>query len=162
MERLSEKAIDIINELHTERLDYNSEYLPLIEAANSLAAYENSGMEPCDYSAMSHALQQAKRAREDLTEMIRIIGGAGLDRLKELAEADKAGRLLILDDETALALAAVVYGCDTNRRLIGATHMWDFRGRCGGPKQITYSRAIQKLNGLAENVLNKGGESDGT
>lgn len=42
MERLSDTAIDIINDLHTERLDYNSEYLPLIDAANKLAEYENA------------------------------------------------------------------------------------------------------------------------
>lgn len=41
MERLSDNAIDIINDLHTERLDYLSEYIPLINAANRLAGYEN-------------------------------------------------------------------------------------------------------------------------
>ena len=46
MERLSDTAIEIINELHTERLDYSSEYIPLIDAANRLAAYEDSGLEP--------------------------------------------------------------------------------------------------------------------
>ena len=46
MERLSDNAIEIINALHTEKLDYNSEYLPLIEAANHLAAYENTGLTP--------------------------------------------------------------------------------------------------------------------
>ncbi len=42
MERLSDNAIDIIDELHTERLDYNSEYLLLINAANKLQEYENA------------------------------------------------------------------------------------------------------------------------
>ena len=46
MERLSDTAIEIINELHTERLDYSSEYIPLIDAANRLSAYEDSGLEP--------------------------------------------------------------------------------------------------------------------
>lgn len=41
MERLSYNAIDIINELHTERLHYFSEYIPLIDAANRLAEYED-------------------------------------------------------------------------------------------------------------------------
>ena len=48
MERLSDAAIEIINELHTERLDYYSEYIPLIDAANRLSAYEDSGLEPED------------------------------------------------------------------------------------------------------------------
>ena len=46
MERLSDTAIEIINDLHTERLEYASEYIPLIDAANLLAAYEDTGLEP--------------------------------------------------------------------------------------------------------------------
>lgn len=42
MERFSDKAIEIINDLHTERLDYNSEYLPLINAANKLQEIEDA------------------------------------------------------------------------------------------------------------------------
>lgn len=41
MERLSDNAIEIIDELMTERLHYFSEYIPLIDAANRLAEYEN-------------------------------------------------------------------------------------------------------------------------
>lgn len=46
MERLAATAIELINELHTERLHYESEYLPLIEAANRLADYEDSSLDP--------------------------------------------------------------------------------------------------------------------
>ena len=46
MERLSDTAIEIINELHTERLDYYREYIPLIDAANRLSDYEDTGLEP--------------------------------------------------------------------------------------------------------------------
>ena len=46
MERLSDNAIAIINDLHTERLAYQSEYIPLIDAANRLADYEDTGLEP--------------------------------------------------------------------------------------------------------------------
>ena len=42
MEKLSERAIDIVNELHTERLDYHSEYVPLMYALNHLAEYEDA------------------------------------------------------------------------------------------------------------------------
>ena len=61
----------------------------LDKIVDRLAAYEDTGLEPCDYSAMAHALEQAERAREDLTEMIRQIGATGLDRLRELAQADR-------------------------------------------------------------------------
>lgn len=46
MERLSDRAIEIINELHRERLDYESEYLPLIDCANKCQAYEDTGLGP--------------------------------------------------------------------------------------------------------------------
>ena len=46
MERLSDRAIEIINELHTERLDYESEYLPLSDCAIKCGAYEDTGLEP--------------------------------------------------------------------------------------------------------------------
>lgn len=46
MERVSDRAIEIINALHTERLDYESEYLPLIDCAIKCAAYEDTGLEP--------------------------------------------------------------------------------------------------------------------
>lgn len=46
MKRLSENAIEIVNELHTERLDYESEYVPIIDALNRLAEYEDIGLEP--------------------------------------------------------------------------------------------------------------------
>ena len=69
--------------------DAPTEYL-YGEHADRLAAYEDTGLEPCDYSAMAHALEQAERAREDLTEMIRQIGATGLDRLRELDQADVA------------------------------------------------------------------------
>mgnify|MGYP001775529419 CR=1 FL=1 len=42
MERLSDNAIEIVNELHTERLAYESEYVPIIDALNRLAEYEDA------------------------------------------------------------------------------------------------------------------------
>lgn len=42
MDRVSDNAIEIINELHTERLNYESEYLPLIDCANKCSAYEDT------------------------------------------------------------------------------------------------------------------------
>lgn len=46
MERLSDRAIEIINELHRERLDYESEYLPLIDCAIKCQAYEDTELSP--------------------------------------------------------------------------------------------------------------------
>lgn len=45
MDRLSEGAIQILDELHRERLDYYSEYVPLVEAIEKLARYEDDEAE---------------------------------------------------------------------------------------------------------------------
>ena len=55
MERLSDRTIDIVNELHREHLDYNSEYVPLIDALQKLAAYEDCGADPEDVQAIRYA-----------------------------------------------------------------------------------------------------------
>lgn len=115
MERLSDRAIEIINELHTERLDYASEYLPLIDCANKCSAYEDTGMEPCDYSAVAHALEKADQAKSDLTEMVSFVGGIGLDRLRELAQADKDGRCVVLpcrEGDTAYRIVEDPFECN--------------------------------------------------
>lgn len=88
MERLSDQAIEIINELHTERLDYSSEYIPLIDAANRLAAYEDTGLEPEDVK---------KAFNEDaLLKMTAQYLGTTPDRLRQWAKADKEDRLVVL------------------------------------------------------------------
>ena len=52
MQRYSDKAIEIVNDLHTERLDYASEYIPLIDAVQQLAAYEDTGFTPEEVQQM--------------------------------------------------------------------------------------------------------------
>lgn len=46
MNKYGDKAIEILNELHTECLEYHSEYLPLIKCANRCAEYESTGLTP--------------------------------------------------------------------------------------------------------------------
>lgn len=65
-------------------------------AIDQLAAYENSKMEPCDYRAMAAALEQREEAKRQLNELIEAVGGIGVERIKELARQDKAGRLEVL------------------------------------------------------------------
>lgn len=92
MERLSDTAIEIINELHTERLDYSSEYIPLIDAANRLAAYEDTGLEPqdiisaVDMSKIACALHELN-AYKDL---------GPIDHIRDLIKAEQDGRLVVL------------------------------------------------------------------
>ena len=87
MERLSDTAIEIINELHTERLDYSSEYIPLIDAASRLSAYEDTGLEPDDVC----------RLQKDWTSLIITIDEmGGMPHLCELYEAKKEGQMVVL------------------------------------------------------------------
>lgn len=87
MERLSDRAIEILDELHTERLDYHSEYMPLIEAAHKLSEYEATGLEPSEIQCAKenlHILDLFKEQAQDAEECIRI------------AEARRDGKLAIL------------------------------------------------------------------
>ena len=102
MERYSDVAADILNDLHTERLAYNSEYVPLMDAINRLAEYEDTGLEPEEIKeAYRKGWQRAidEIAYEEqagtilvenplLTEYVKLGPTA---RLRELAQADKEG-----------------------------------------------------------------------
>ena len=101
MERLSDTAIEIINELHTERLDYSSEYIPLIDAANSLAAYEDL-MERWKLRSIEEADRIFQRVNAlggtDLMAQYRAIGS--IDHLRDLLQAEQDGRLVVLPCKT--------------------------------------------------------------
>ena len=88
MERLSDAAIEIINELHTERLDYYSEYIPLIDAANRLAAYEDTGIDPEDLKKAFNETAILKLAAQALSTTP--------DHLRDLLQAEQTGRLVVL------------------------------------------------------------------
>lgn len=56
------------------------------EAANRLAAYEDTHMMPSDVTSM----------RMDMAIIAALFNGIDVDRMKELAEADKDGRVVVL------------------------------------------------------------------
>ncbi len=101
VERLSDGAIEIIDDLHTERLDYTSEYLPLIDAANKLDAYEDTGLEPEEIEQLKGEVFGLKVDKQEL-EKYRAIGP--IDRLRELVEADRDGRCVVLPCKTGDAV----------------------------------------------------------
>lgn len=88
MERYSDKAIEIINELHTERIDYESEYIPFIDCANQCAAYEDTGLAPEDITRAFDEAAVMKLAAHGL--------GTTPERLSELAQADREGRCVVM------------------------------------------------------------------
>lgn len=64
-----------------------------------LKAYEDTGLEPCDYNAMKAALEQCEEAKKQLTELICIVGGVGFNRLRELTQAENDRRIMVLPCE---------------------------------------------------------------
>ena len=89
MERLSDTAIEIINDLHTERLEYASEYIPLIDAANRLAAYEDTGLEPEEIADFMKRWEQA-------VEIGGMLKKYGIDHIWDIIQAEQDGRLVKL------------------------------------------------------------------
>ena len=91
MERLSDNAIEIVNELHTERLAYESEYVPIIDALNRLAEYEDIGLEPDEILTWKE-LAEAAYAFIFLNEYKSL---GTIDHISELLKAEKDGRLVV-------------------------------------------------------------------
>lgn len=80
MERLTERWGE--GDVWVKEHDY-------VSAAHRLAAYEDTGLEPAEVHSM-HGERSA------MMSVLNSIGG-GYDRLRELAEADKDGRLVVLE-----------------------------------------------------------------
>lgn len=93
MGKLSERLADVLRETIGALSQVEEDIIK--EALARLSAYEDTGMEPCDYATMRHALEKAEQAQADLTEMICIVGGVGYNRIRELAQADKEHRLIV-------------------------------------------------------------------
>lgn len=106
MERLSDNAIEIVNELHTERLDYESEYVPIIDALNRLAEYEDIGLEPEKIVFLKNVVDDAFSDKPEFTEHIR-----------ELLRAEKDGRLVVLPYKVGDSFFAVRKFCDEHGEL---------------------------------------------
>ena len=93
MERLSDTVIEIVNELHRERIDYSGEYLPLIDALGRLASYEDTGLEPDEVDQIRRAAQTmmfptvADFARYAIQNF---------EDLQKYRKAEADGRLLVL------------------------------------------------------------------
>lgn len=82
--------MEILDRLHTERLAYESEYVPLADAANLLTAYEQTGLDPEAIERMQDAYGRGLTLRTDSAERLQLIRGISTDRLRELVEADRS------------------------------------------------------------------------
>lgn len=61
------------------------------EAVDRLAAYENAGIEPCDYAVVRASYEEAERAKKDLSSVMDILG-----EHIELIKANNDGRVVVL------------------------------------------------------------------
>ena len=109
-----------------------------------LAAYEDTGLEPEEVETLKTGTCLGCSVPE-LKE------GQALH--KEWEEAYQEGRLVVLDEETALAMCAGARAIEQSKRFWGATYCWDVFGKCGGPKELSYYEAANKLRCLAERAL---------
>ena len=142
MEIYAEGAMSILDELHTERRAYHSEYVLLADAINRLAAYEETGLEP---EAVEHLkLASMGKAIAEIKEF----EGVPIDRLRELAQAEKEGRLVVLPCE----IGSPVYS--HARKLDGADYVretefwWSDIPQMGKTVFLTREAAEAALNDL--------------
>lgn len=56
MERYSDKVIEVVNELYLDKIDYYSEYLPLIDSVNRLFEVENILCDSSDLDKLSRIM----------------------------------------------------------------------------------------------------------
>lgn len=86
MDRLSDAAIEIINTLHRERIDYSSEYIPLVDAANRLSDYEDIGLEP----------DEIEKRNAEYIELTEMAYGSLHQKMSQWLRANMDGRLVVL------------------------------------------------------------------
>ena len=138
------------------------------ELKKRLAAYEDTGLTPEEIERVVDAYGRGHTLRTESAERLEIVREIKTDRLRELAKAEKDGRLVVLDEKTALCMCAGARAIENNKRLFGASYCYDVFGKRGGPKEISYYEASNHLRDVAEPVLDreeaeavlKGGESD--
>ena len=79
--------------------------------------------------------------------------------LKKYREAEKDGRMVVLDEETALSMAAGARAILNNKRLEGTKYAYDIFGE---HKTISYFEAAIKLSAISKAALARQGEGEST
>ena len=166
MSNLGEQAMEILDELHTERLSYESEYVPLADAANLLTAYEQTGMDPEAIERVVDAYGRGLTLREDAAERLEIIRGLSAARLRELAEADRDGRCVVLPCKVGSEVWRIYDDCEfpgdcgTKQKCNGCEYrnifaekqafclsMLSQNGKLGHPYYMTFESAEAAMKG---------------
>lgn len=74
-----------------------------------------------------------------------------LQKLADYEDAEEQGRLVMLDRETALAIAAGCRAIRTTKRFHDASYVYDPFGENGGPYEIPYAKAEEILCNIWDN-----------
>ena len=119
-----------------------------------LCAYEDTGMEPEEIKDMDLEVATLKT----IESMYDGLGNP--DHLRDLLQAEQDGRLVVLDEKTALSMYAGARAIENNKRLFGATYVYDVFGKQGGPKEIPYFDAANNLRNIASAIAQKGATNE--
>ena len=124
-----------------------------------LSAYEDSGLEPEEIKVHEAAKYNAGyyHGDEDRCRWIEKELGP-IDHIRDLIQAEQDERLVVLDEKTVLSMYAGARAIENNKRLFGATYVYDIFGKQGGPKEIPYFDAANNLRNIASAIAQKGGE----
>lgn len=140
MEIYAETAMSILDELHTERLAYHSEYLPLAYAINRLESYEDTGLSPEEIERILDSYGRGMTLRTENAQRLEIIKEIPINRLRELAQADREGRLVVLP-------------CDVGDKLYDVT-LGEVREKIVISLSMLLSKSVNHLVIHAENFRN--------
>ena len=73
------------------------------------------------------------------------VAADAIEEIMYIAKAKNDGKILILNDKIALAMAAGARAIRGNKRLAGTTYVYDVLGKDGGPYEINYRDASETL-----------------
>ena len=63
-------------------------------------------------------------------------------------------KMIVVNEEQVLALNAVFYGCNTNKRLVGSTYLQGLKSN--HPKEIKFYDALKIVSELLESMEQEG------
>lgn len=108
---------------------------PYLAVIDRLAAYEDTGLEPEEIKELltAHRTEMCESSGYDCVELGRY------------RKAEQEGRLVVLNQEEALAIGAGLAAIRNNKRLLGVTCLYDVFGKDGGPYEIPYHEAAEIL-----------------
>ena len=122
-------------------------------------------IDPDDYELVQKVLDRIATF-EDLLERVEMEPQELVEVLQRNFNADlllsmTAHYLQVEPQDAVLAMRAGARAIVNNRRLEGAIYVWDFRGKQGGPKEISYYDAAVLLAETADKLWRgQGGAAD--